>query len=492
MPTVYIEHFGCRATQADAAAIARAFLQHDYRLGDAAEADVIVVNTCTVTQAADAQARQAIRAFHRRNPTARIVVTGCYAQRAPEELAQLEGVSWVVGNSHQLEIPHLLARPRDGNFVPLAQLSGKGVASMHVSDVCEQPPPLMTAGVVGDRTRPTVKVQDGCDMRCAFCILPQVRGHSRSVPPEQVLAEVNALVAAGAREIVLSGINLGQYGRDCTPRLQLRDLLARLLEDTAVERLRLSSLEPTQLTADLLRFLASSERIARHFHIPLQSGSDRVLRAMHRWYRAEHYRRRVELVFEHMPEAAVGADVLAGFPGETEEDHQQTMRLIEQLPLAYLHVFPYSPRPGTEAAARPDPLPAAVVRRRARELRQLGEAKAAAFRRAQIGRIERALTLQSPAGRFTEALTGNYLRVRLAERLPANRWCRVRLLTVEADTVWGERVDPIGLPIPLGPPEQSPPGDRASDSHAGAAHPALRPADDSALLDAARDGRCLR
>jgi threonylcarbamoyladenosine tRNA methylthiotransferase MtaB len=429
MGTFYIETFGCRATQADTAAMAASLCARGYRAGQAEAADVIVVNTCTVTREADAQARQAIRALHRLNPGARIIVTGCYAQRAPDELAALEGVSWVVGHTHRLCIPDLLETGSARGFVPLHRLAAPAGTNgrVLVGDPLAEPPPLVAGAAPGDRTRPTLKVQDGCNYRCTFCIIPQVRGRSRSLPPAEVVAQVRQLVASGAREIVLSGINLGRYGRDLAPRTTLAELLERLLAETTVERLRLSSLEPIQITADLVRLLASSDRIARHFHIPLQSGSDRVLAAMHRWYRTAQYRRRVELILEQMPEAAIGADVIAGFPGETEEDHQTTLAFIASLPLAYLHVFPFSPRPGTPAAARTDLLPASVVHRRARELRRLGEEKAAAFRRRNLGRCERALTLDRQARGCTEALTGNYLRVLVPDPLPPNRWIEVRL-----------------------------------------------------------------
>jgi len=447
MATFYIEQFGCRATQADAAAIERQLLERGYAATASAEsADVVVVNTCTVTSAADLQARQAIQAIHRGNPGARIVVTGCYAQRAPEDLAALNGVSWVVGNSHKPEIPRLIEemkpvasrRPSDG-FVPLAAFGDEflslenGAAKILTGNMLEQRE-LFFAPIHGGEaghTRPVLKIQDGCDSRCSYCIIPQVRGRSRSLAPERVLEEIRKLTENGAREIVLSGIHLGSYGRDLQPRAELGELLRRIVEETPVERLRVSSIEPMDVTEDLIALFAANERLARHFHMPLQSGSDRILAAMHRWYRAEHYARRAELAREWLPEAAIGADVIAGFPGETREDHRATLALIERLPLTYLHVFSFSSRPGTPAAQLPNQVPGLEIVQRARELRALGEKKKSGFRRAQARRRLRVLTLhrdgQDGAGPWTGALSSNYADVRVVGMWPANQFLDVQI-----------------------------------------------------------------
>jgi len=445
MTTFYIEHFGCRAASSPAAA------------------EIVVVNTCTVTAAADVQARDAIRKIHKRNPSTSIVVTGCYAQRAPEELAALPGVSWVVGNSHKPQIPDLIcehsdkdAAPRGLNFVPAASLHTTEIlladtpfaderrdqssrAQVLIGDASRQTHVLVAPvfGGEGNHTRPTLKIQDGCNSRCAFCVIPFVRGKSRSLPPDEILGEINRLSAAGFREIVLSGINLGTWGRDLTPRLEFIRLLERILAETSVERLRISSIEPMDVTRDLIELIASSERIAQHFHIPLQSGSDRILAAMHRWYRTEHYARRVELIHERLPNAAIGADVIAGFPGESEDDHAASLAFIERLPFAYLHVFSYSSRPGTRAASLPDHAPVHIIKRRARALRALAEAKANAFRASQIGRNVRVLTLHRGANDtdFTPALSANYLRVSVPGLWPPNRWLDV----IVSDRAMGNR-----------------------------------------------------
>src|SRR5215469_7721759 len=358
MATFYIEQFGCRATQADGAAIERQLREQGcLPAGDCAGADVVVLNTCTVTAAADAQARDAIRKIHAANPATHIVVTGCYAQRAPEEIAALPGESFVVGNSHKPQISALVQsiasaaetpeREDPTPYHPAPVLAGDIFA---ISEVLVAP----VLGGEGNRTRPTLKIQDGCNSRCSFCVIPFVRGKSRSLPPDTVMRELQELSQNGYREIVLSGINLGMYGLDLEPRVEFEDLLRRILDETPVERVRVSSIEPMDVTRDLVELFASTDRIAQHFHMPLQSGSDRILAAMHRWYRTEHYTRRVELIRERLPHAAIGADVIAGFPGETEEDHATTLAFIGSLPFTYLHVFSYSSRPGTKAAARTD------------------------------------------------------------------------------------------------------------------------------------------
>jgi threonylcarbamoyladenosine tRNA methylthiotransferase MtaB len=381
-----------------------------------------------------------VRRIHRANPGARIVVTGCYAQRAPEELAAVDGVAYVVGNSHQTEIPGIvrgLAAPPAAtpDFVPVEHLEddamslARGPAKILTGNIFAQstvqiaPASLMA----GDRTRPILKIQDGCNNRCSYCVIPFVRGRSRSLPPDDVVREVRALAAAGAKEIVLSGINLGSYGRDLMPRMGLAGVVRRILNETEIEQLRFSSIEPQDVTEDFVELIASSDRIAPHFHIPLQSGSDRILHAMRRWYRTEHYAERVKFVRRRLPGAAIGADVIVGFPGETDEDFRATVRFIESLPFTYLHVFSFSERPGTAAASLGDAVPPQTIRERARALRALAEEKSAAFRASQAGSILRALTLGRGGDDWTGALSGNYLKLRIAGRHPANQWREVCL-----------------------------------------------------------------
>jgi threonylcarbamoyladenosine tRNA methylthiotransferase MtaB len=445
MATFSIENFGCRATDADAATIRHLLLANGLEIvGEHARAEVVVLNTCTVTAAADSQTREAVRKIHRANPRARIIVTGCYAQRAPEELAEIEGVACVVGNSHQAELAGVVrdllasaasARSASGDFVPIARLDddamslARGPAKILTGDIFAQTAVQIapSALVDGDRTRPILKIQDGCNNRCSYCVIPFVRGRSRSLEPGAVIEAVRKLIAAGAKEIVLSGINLGAYGRDLTPRVELSVVVRRILDETSLEQLRFSSIEPQDVTEDFVALTASSRRIAPHFHVPLQSGSDRILRAMRRWYRAGHYAERIGITRRYLPDAAIGADVIAGFPGESEADFQATVEFIERLPFTYLHVFSFSERPGTAAAQLTERVELGAIRERARLLRALGERKAAAFRAAQDGRSLRALTLARGGADWTEALTGNYLKVRIAGRRPTNQWCDVRL-----------------------------------------------------------------
>ncbi len=450
MATFFVENFGCRATQADGAAVERELLERGWeRSGSAAGANVIVVNTCTVTAEADRQARQAIRKMAKENPGRRIYVTGCYAQRAPEELARLPGVVWVIGNSHKREIPRVVSEDYACVDVPLERLDRSGPLSLE-----QGPAKILTGNIFENsgflaapvfggelqRTRPTLKIQDGCNLRCAYCVIPFVRGKSRSLPPDIVLAEIRQLVAGGYKEIVLSGINLGAYGQDLQPKVEWIALLRRILAQTELPRLRLSSVEPLDVTPELVEMVAQEPRIARHFHVPLQSGSDRILRQMHRWYKMADYARRIESIRKQIPDAGTGADVIAGFPGETEEDHRTTLRWIERLPFTYLHVFSFSPRPGTAAFDLPDRVPATVIRQRNAELRALAAEKAARFRAFQVGREMTVLILHRQEEGTTPAISDNYLRVSLQRNLPANEWLRIRATGLSRDGLIGEPI----------------------------------------------------
>jgi threonylcarbamoyladenosine tRNA methylthiotransferase MtaB len=450
-----IENFGCRATEADAAALRHGLLASGFHLtDDQLSADFVVLNTCTVTAAADSQTRDAVGKIHRANPAARIIVTGCYAQRAPDEIAGLEGVTWVIGNSHQTEIPRIAAglvvQPGEQvfsapiaqrDFVPTSLLDAgqmslaRGPAKILTGDIFAQTSvQVAPVGVgEGDRTRPVLKIQDGCNNRCSYCVIPFVRGRSRSLSPGVVVAEVQKLVAGGSREVVLSGINLGAYGRDLTSRASLFDVIQRILNETELEQLRLSSIEPQDVTEELISLLAGSPRLAPHFHVPLQSGSDRILRAMYRWYRAGHYAERVKRIRQISPDAAIGADVIVGFPGETNEDFKATFELIEQLPFTYLHVFSFSARPGTEGAKLAETVQATVIRERARALRALARQKSSEFRGTQVGRVLRALTLVGGDDTWTPALTANYLKVRIPGRVAANEWRETSVLLDETE-----------------------------------------------------------
>lgn len=416
-PTVqffHVQNFGCRASQADGAAIETSLIRLGLEPASSAQrASLIVLNTCTVTSAADDDVRQAVRRAQRLNPAAQIMVTGCYAQRAPEELSALPGVRWVVGNSHKTRIPDLLA-----SAMRAPERAAPYHGEVHVGDIFDQQAFLAAPveDAAGDRTRPNLKIQDGCNNRCSFCVIPYVRGRSRSAPGERVVEEVRSL-AGRYREVVLSGINLGRWGRDLGGRLRLADLVRRLLAETGVERLRLSSVEPMDWSDDLLGLVAGSPRLARHVHAPLQTGSDRVLRRMHRKYRPRHYADRIAKARALMPDAAIGADVMTGFPGETDEEFDENRRFIEGQPFTYLHVFTYSERPGTPAAEAFDQVPVRVRKERNRILREIAAAKNLAFRQSMVGRTLSAVTIED--GRI--ALTGNYLKVELASPREPNR-----------------------------------------------------------------------
>ncbi|HEY6351224.1 MAG TPA: tRNA (N(6)-L-threonylcarbamoyladenosine(37)-C(2))-methylthiotransferase MtaB [Candidatus Angelobacter sp.] len=437
MSVFFVQNFGCRATQADGAAIERQLAQKGLtRANSSGQADLVVLNTCTVTAAADQDARAAIRRVHRENPAAKILVTGCYAQRAPQEVAALPGVSWVVGNSHKHRVAEI-ASGISRDFVSLESVSLSAPAFTVVGDIFAHTElvaaPVFAADDPASRTRPNLKVQDGCNNRCSFCVIPSVRGQSRSMHLERVLVEAQALAASGYREIVLSGINLGRWGRDFVPQQSFEDLLRSLLEHTDAQKIRISSVEPMDWSDELIRLVAGSPRIAKHAHVPLQSGSDRILRRMHRKYRPWHYAEKIRKIHEAMPEAAIGADVMAGFPGETDELFEESLSFIEHLPFTYLHVFTYSSRPGTASAMMPEQVPVAVARERNRVLREIGSRKNLEFRRRFRGRSLNVITLQAGDEHFTEALSDNYLKVKLAGQHPANLWMRAGIVEVGVD-----------------------------------------------------------
>jgi threonylcarbamoyladenosine tRNA methylthiotransferase MtaB len=472
----YIENFGCRATQADGAALERQFLERGMeRAAAARDAEIVVLNTCTVTEGADKDARASIRRLQRQNPDCRILVTGCYAQRAPQELAAMPGVTWVVGNSHKHQAAEIVAPSASwAGFVPLAQLSGEAKEFPHnrkerdgvrhpeiiVGDIFAHTE-LLAAPVfeaANERTRPNLKVQDGCDNRCSFCVIPYVRGQSRSLPMERVIREVETLVDAGYREVVISGINLGRWGRDLEnpqpppgieftfrPRKQrLLDLVREILAGTSLEKLRISSVEPMDWSDELIELMAGSPRIAKHAHVPLQSGSDAVLRRMHRKYRPWHYQEKICKIRSMMPNAAIGADIMVGFPGETEAEFAETRRMAEELPFTYLHVFTYSARPGTPAAEQSAQVPVTTARERNRELREIAGAKKRKFARALVGSTVDAITLQTHGSNFTEALTDNYLKMRVWGEWKANRWWRILVEGTEGETLLGRGMIPGG------------------------------------------------
>jgi threonylcarbamoyladenosine tRNA methylthiotransferase MtaB len=404
MKTVAFHTVGCKLNQYETSDLERQFRERGWGVAAfGAPADVVVVNTCTVTGRSDARCRAALRKARRDAPGATVVATGCLAQAQPAAVAGLPEVDLVLGNREKTAIfAHLDAagKPRGARVAADAHAAGA-------------PWPFTTLRAFPGHTRAFVKIQDGCDARCAYCIVPQARGPNRSLAAADVVAQVGALVDAGYREVVLTGVHLGTWGRDLRPRATLAGLLARLVELPGLERLRLSSIEPTEFTPELLALLAATPKVCPHLHVPLQSGSAAVLRAMGRPYGPEAFAALVGTLAATLPSPAIGADLIAGFPGETEEDFAQTVRLVRSLPLTYLHVFPYSRRPGTAAAAMGGQVPPGDRERRAAALRELGDALSHAFRERHVGSTVRALVQGQPgrARGATYGLTGNYLSV---------------------------------------------------------------------------------
>ena len=469
-PGFHIENFGCRAARADGEAVSERLIAGGLAEGKPATADVVVVNTCSVTAEADRAARAFIRRTHRLNPDARIVVTGCYAQRAPEELARLAGVAAVVGNSHKALAPEIavnLARGRQpkpdettDTFLPVASLMSGGSAPIWADDRFAHSFLEEAQVAPGAQTRPNLKIQEGCTNRCTFCVIPQTRGSSRSLGPEAVLRQVEGFVAAGGKELVLSGINLGRWGRDLPPEPGMPDSLAglvrRILVETDLPRLRLSSIEPMDWDAHLIALMREfgGARLARHAHLPLQSGSDAVLRRMHRRYRPWHYVEKVAALLEAAgPGLTLGADVMVGFPGESDREFQETVDFVSSLPFGYLHLFPFSPRPGTRGWTLHEecPVPAKEVESRMAALRAMAAEKTASHRRQFVGHELEAITLHTPpeiqtAGR-TAALTENFLPVEVEGVVPPNR-----LVTVVVSCTGSDGALDARMPVPNAEP----------------------------------------
>ncbi len=366
---------GCRVNRADSDALAAG-------LGDAFEiaregerADFVVVNTCAITGDAESAARQALRRAVRDHPGAKVVAAGCHAELRPDELREIPGVAAVVGAKAQASLPGLLS-------LLLGGASPEEAAREAVRDAPAWTAPPVTPA---RHTRPFLKVQDGCDQRCAFCVVPLARGPSRSLPLDEALRAL-ALLGERHREVVLTGVHVGAWGRDLAPPRGLAELVREAAGRRLVHRLRISSVEPDEFPAWILREPGTAGGLCDHFHLPLQSGSDRILAAMRRPHRADVFARRVEEIAGLLPGACLGTDVISGFPGETEEDHRATVALVEALPLAYLHVFPFSPRRGTPAAGMEGAVPISVVRERVRELLSVSDRKWRAFLAAQAGR----------------------------------------------------------------------------------------------------------
>jgi threonylcarbamoyladenosine tRNA methylthiotransferase MtaB len=395
--------FGCRVNQADSLRLEEDLRARGGIAVPSSDADLVIVNTCSVTSSADQGARQAIRRIARDNPSANVVVTGCYASRRPEDVAALPNVIRVVGN-HE----------KDWLVQSTAERFGDG------DGACGAP---IEPGIAG-RTAFTLRVQTGCEERCSYCIIPTTRGAGRSLPIDHVLREVERVAAAGFKEIALTGVHLGSYGRDLAPPSSFVSLLRALDTSPADVTFRISSLEPMDCTPEIVGLVVDSHgRFAPHFHLPLQHASDRMLGLMRRPYTQDYYRRLVDSIVDRLPHASIGTDMIVGFPGETDDDFLANLDYLPASPLSHIHTFPYSDRPGTDATAMPAKVPGAIIRERGTRLRAIGASLARRFRESQIGTVRPGLTIEDG----TLVVTDNYLKVRIPAGLARNRRIAVRL-----------------------------------------------------------------
>ncbi len=411
---------GCKVNQCESESIARSLEDAGWHPAGDGPADLCVINTCAVTHKAAMQSRQAVRQAIRNCPDARVMVTGCYAQTEPEALEPIEGIADIVGHGQKHRIPEMADISVDGKR-----------PSTVCTDVRNERTFQQMPGVAfGERTRPFLKIQDGCDAFCTYCIVPYARGRSRSMPVAEVLENIRLLQAAGYREVVLSGIHIGCYGLDLTPETNLTELLERIDAEERIDRVRISSVEPHEITDEMIDRIADSERFCNHFHIPLQSGDDGILKRMGRPYDREFFRNLVEKIHQRIPGAAVGVDVLVGFPGESDAAFAGTYDLIAELPVTYLHVFPFSPRTGTPAADWPDQVSPAVVKSRSRRMRALGMEKRRRFYERFVGETMPVLVegKRDAATGLCKGLSSNYLPVLFAGGdVLQNRFVRVRI-----------------------------------------------------------------
>ena len=408
--TVSIYTLGCKLNFSESSTLGRMLRARGYELIPFEEgADLYIINTCSVTDFADRKCRKIIRRARRHNPQARIIVTGCYAQLKPDEIADIEGVHMVLGAREKFQLLDYLEQLDSAHAVPLVAVSAVDEAR------------FSHAYSFGDRLRSFLKIQDGCDYVCSFCTIPKARGKSRSAPMESLIEQAHQLASQGVKEIVLTGVNVGDYGKlepEQRHRYRLIDLIRVLDRVEGIERYRISSIEPNLLTDEILAFIADSRAFMPHFHIPLQSGSNKILRRMRRRYMRELYADRIRAVRHYLPDACIGVDVIVGFPGETDEDFRDSYRFIQQLDVNYLHVFTYSERSGTPAASMPDKVPMHIRRQRSQLLRALSLRKRRAFYEKHLRQTHRVLLEPSPHEGKLEGFTENYIRV-LVEAPPS-------------------------------------------------------------------------
>ena len=404
-PKFIITTLGCKVNQYESDAIAQRLKNLGHVPADTDDpADLCIINTCTVTQKASMQSRQAVRQFIRSNPQAQIVVTGCYAQTEPDELKKIAGVHRIIGHGDKHNLPDIV----------LAQEKSLPAPFMRRRNILhERHFKQIPVTVFGSRTRPFLKIQDGCDTFCTYCIVPYARGRSRSMPLENALKNIHCLKQAGFHEVVLTGVHLGVYGLDLSPQTSLSALLDHIRQSNTMDRVRLSSIEPRELTQDIIKLVAETGNFCDHFHIPLQSGDDRILERMHRPYTSSFFRELIVKIKSQLPDAAIGVDILIGFPGETENAFENTYSLIETLPVTYLHVFPFSPRPGTPADKYSQKVPQQIIKARCEKMRRLGNEKKQAFYKKFTGKTVAVLIegKRDKATGLLKGITSNYIPV---------------------------------------------------------------------------------
>ncbi|MBI3091389.1 MAG: tRNA (N(6)-L-threonylcarbamoyladenosine(37)-C(2))-methylthiotransferase MtaB [Candidatus Tectomicrobia bacterium] len=404
MATVQITTLGCKLNQFESAAMATSLEQAGHTLADSAEtADVYVINTCTVTERSDAKSRNIVRRALRANPSGFVAAVGCYAQTKPQDLAEIAGVDLVLGNQEKLRLAAYLTHleKRRAPRVEVGALR-PGLEFQKV-----------TVPAPGERTRAYLKIQDGCSEACAFCVTVKARGPSRSLPGPEVLRQAAMLARQGYQEIILTGVNLGEYGRDLDPPTHLAAIVQRLATLDGIERIRLSSLAPSEFTPEILDLIVSCEKVCKHLHIPIQSGDDAVLRSMRRSYTTAEVRELLATLTSALPTMSIGSDVIVGFPGESEQHFENSYRFFAELPLNYLHVFPYSKREGTEAFILPGQVSEAVKKQRSQRLQALGKTKSAAFARRLMGGRLRVLTehQRDAESGLLRGVSENYIKV---------------------------------------------------------------------------------
>lgn len=436
---------GCKLNSYETEAIKGSFYAHDYEIVDYhAVADVYVINTCSVTERSDANARQIIRQAVRTNPHALIVVTGCYAQRDPEALARLEGVSLVLGNAEKGELYRFVDQALQEKVSSRPQIHVRNLLRNSTQNFAF---PSTEVAAYSRFTRATIKIQDGCNEFCSFCIIPYTRGRSVSRPIEEVVIHARHLVENGYKEIDLTGVHTGSYGQDLGKGITLLTLLQRLEQIEGLQRIRLNSVEPSTVSEELIDFVASSQKICPHFHIPLQSGDDEILRRMKRNYDSAYYMDLIQRIHRRMPDCALGADIIVGFPGEEDHHFEHTRELVTRLPYTYLHVFSYSGRKGTPSVKYPGQVHPKIINERSAVLRALGQQKKNAFAQRFVGQTLNVLIegkQDKESGGFT-GLSENYIRIMVdAPASLVNEIVPVEIIQVENERVFG-RLTPVSL-----------------------------------------------